>query len=132
MAKQKKGAIVITGSDQSVVGRAHSAIYGATKGAIAQLTKSAALAYAPYNVRVNCVCPASIETPFYKKAIEGVAQKYHDGNLKKLKELDAREHPLGRIGQPEEVANLVAYLCSDEASFITGSIQLIDGGLTAR
>ena len=78
-------------------------------------------------MRVNCVCPGTVETPF----VEGYLEKFHKHEKDKVRaELHARQ-PVGRMGRPQEIANLVLYLCSPEAEFVTGSAVTIDGGWTA-
>jgi len=127
-----QGTIVLMGSDQSLIGKKHSFAYGATKGAIGQLTKSLALDFAQNNIRVNCVCPATIDTPLSKKALQHYADNCCEGNMEKVMVLEASEFPMGRIGQPEEVAKVVYFLSSDSASYITGTLLPIDGGYTAQ
>lgn len=132
MSSQKSGNIVITGSDQSLIGKKNNALYGATKAALAQLTKSTALDYAEFNIRVNCVCPGAIVTPLYHTAVGHAADKYFDGDIAAVEEQVKLKHPLGRPGQPSEVANVIWFLCSKEASFMTGSLVSVDGGYTAQ
>ena len=132
MKSQKSGAIVLTGSDQSVIGKKHSFVYGATKGAIGQMTKSLALDCAPFNIRVNCVCPGAIKTDLYDSAIKNAASKYANGNIKTIEDGVTQKHPLGRVGSPEEVAKLVYFLCSDDASYMTGGLISVDGGYTCQ
>jgi NAD(P)-dependent dehydrogenase (short-subunit alcohol dehydrogenase family) len=132
LLKNKKGAIVMMGSDQSLVAKKNSFAYGASKGAIGQMTKSLALDYAKHNIRVNCVCPATIDTPLTHKILQAYADKYYQGDLAKVMNLEAAEFPLGRIGYPEEVAKTVYFLVSDNASYITGTLLPIDGGYTAQ
>ena len=127
MRKQNFGSIVLMGSDQSFVGKASSSVYGATKGAIAQLTKSTAIDYAKYNIRVNCVCPGSIETPLLHRAVDLFSRKSEE-SVEDICEKLADAQPLGRVGTPEEVAKTILFLCSDSASFTTGSLYSIDGG----
>lgn len=131
MRKQQKGAIVLTGSDQSFIGKGNSSVYGLTKGAIGQFTKSTAIDYAPYNIRINCVCPGTIETPLLTKAVAGfdtIANIGKDAIYKILEEAQ----PIKRIAKPEEIANVVSFLLSNESSFITGALIAADGGYTCQ
>ena len=127
MKTQRSGSIVLMGSDQSFVGKAKSSIYGLTKGAIGQLTKSAAIDVAPFNIRVNCVCPGTIDTPLLHKAVD---RYVHLTSLNKADVLQGLNsiQPLGRVGKPEEIAHAVAFLLSDEVSFMSGSMVPVDGG----
>ena len=131
MIEMGGGAIVIMASDQSFIGKPNCFAYGLTKGALGQMTKNVALDLAPHNIRVNAVCPATIRTPLSEQAMQGWADRELGGEVNRAWELEAKAHPLGRIGTPEEVAQLVYFLASDAASFITGGLYLIDGGLTA-
>ncbi|MFT5708808.1 MAG: 2-keto-3-deoxy-L-fuconate dehydrogenase [Oceanospirillaceae bacterium] len=127
MISQNKGAIVIIGSDQSVIAKNNSFAYNLSKHALASMCKTTALDYAPYNIRVNAVCPGTIETALYHSAID----KYCASSGANKSEVHAQEaalQPLGRLGQPEEVAEYVLFLASDKASFTTGSLQMVDGG----
>jgi NAD(P)-dependent dehydrogenase (short-subunit alcohol dehydrogenase family) len=126
MRKQKYGKVVIMGSDQSKIGKAGSAIYGATKGALGQLTKSTAIDYAQHNINVNCVCPGTIDTPLVDKVLE------KSGDAEGVKKFLKEAQPIHRLGKAEEVAHMVAYLCSDEAGYVTGALFSIDGGYTAQ
>ena len=126
MRSQGGGVILNTGSIQSVVGLESSAVYPATKGAVLQLTRCLALDHAPDGIRVNCICPGPIDTPILRRHAEEAVglESYYAGFLARL--------PLGRMGTPEDIASAAAFLCSDEASFITGAAFLVDGGWTAR
>ena len=126
MISQGGGVILNTASQLGLVGADASAVYPATKGAVVQLTKCLALDHARDGIRVNAVCPGPIDTPLARR---GRAQA---GNPEEVLRLRQQQIPLGRIGEPEEVADVAAYLCSDEASFITGSAIVADGGWTAR
>jgi len=124
MLKQEGGAIVNMSSILGKVGFANSPAYEASKHGVIGLTKAAALEYATKNIRVNAVCPGFIKTPMLERA--GI-----------LSDPDVREqmaglHPLNRLGQPEEVAEAVLWLCSDAASFVTGHALLVDGGYVAQ
>jgi NAD(P)-dependent dehydrogenase (short-subunit alcohol dehydrogenase family) len=131
MKKQGYGCIVLMGSDQTFAGKANSSIYGMTKGAIGQLTKSTAIDYAPYNIRVNCICPGTIDTPLLHKAVDvyvGLTSSKKEDVYKDLNKIQ----PLGRIGKPEEIASAVAFLLSDDNSFMTGSLVSVDGGYVCQ
>lgn len=120
LKNNKKGAIVNTGSIHSFVGRQGLAHYSASKGGVRLLTETLAIEYAARGIRVNSVNPAYIETP--------LLDFLPTDEFNKLKKL----HPIGRLGKPEEVANTVAFLLSDESSFINGISLLVDGGYTAQ
>ncbi|MFZ9036249.1 MAG: SDR family NAD(P)-dependent oxidoreductase [Francisellaceae bacterium] len=131
LMKKQGGRIVTIGSDQSFVAKPNSAVYGMTKAAIAQLTKSVAIDYAKYGIVANCVCPGTIETPLYWHAIKKYCEKSAAG-IEDVHKEEALMQPIGRIGQPEEVASLINYLVNDAGGFLTGALIPVDGGYTAR
>ena len=131
LIKAGGGSIVIMASDQALVGKTNSLVYGMSKGALGQITKSLALDLAPHQIRVNAVCPATIRTPLSEKAMRIWAEQEFAGDIEVAWAQAAAAHPLARIGTPEEVAELVYFLASEAASFITGGLYPIDGGLTA-
>ncbi len=126
MKKQKSGSIINNSSIYGIIGAPDVPPYHASKGAVRLLTKTDALIYAKYNIRVNSVHPGFIWTPmvenFVNSAPDPAATKEYINNL----------HPLGHIGEPNDIAYGVLYLASDEAKFVTGTELIIDGGYTAR
>jgi len=131
MKQQGKGSIVFMGSDQSIIGKGQSSVYGLTKGAVGQLTKSTAIDYAPFNIRVNCICPGTIQTPLLDKAVarySSISEVPVETAMEGLK----TAQPLQRIGRPEEIAAVVAFLLSDESSFMTGALVSADGGYVCQ
>jgi len=131
MKAQKSGAIIFIASDQASIGKTNSFAYNLTKHALASMAKTTALDYATFNIRANAVCPGTIETPLFHNAIDAYC-KSSGANKADIVAQEGALQPLGRLGQPEEVAALTAFLASDNASFITGSLQNIDGGYTAQ
>lgn len=131
MIKGGGGCVVINASDQSKVGKYHSFAYGLTKGALGQITKSLALDLAQYNIRVNAVCPGTIYTPLVEKIFSRISDE-KGIPMGQLLDEENNEHPIGRMGKPEEVAELVAFLADEKSSFCTGALFSIDGGLTAN
>lgn len=126
MQRQGAGAIVNTGSIEGVVAEKDGAAYVASKGAVVMLTREMALSYADDNIRVNCVCPGWIDTPMARRSID------RHGGLEAMMPEIRRLTPLGRLGSAEEVGHAVVFLTSPEASFITGTIVMVDGGYTAQ
>ena len=122
MLKTGGGAIVNNSSVAGLVGMGMVPIYVASKHAVVGLTKSVALEYDKQNVRVNAVAPAAVETRMYQDF----------ANTPQMKQMLNAAHPVGRVGQPEEIASAVLWLCSDSASFVTGQTFPIDGGYTAQ
>ncbi len=119
-------SIVNIASVAGLVGIKQRFAYCTTKGAVIAMTRQLAVEY-PKTLRVNAICPGTVETPF----VEGYLEKFHKDNKEETRaELRARQ-PIGRLGQPEEIASMVRYLASDEAAFINGSLFNIDGGWTA-
>jgi len=131
MKANKNGAIILMSSDQALVAKHNSFAYNLSKAALASMAKTTALDYAAFNIRANAVCPGTIETPLYHQAIDNYCKKSGE-DKQKVHQNEAKLQPLGRLGQPEEVAELVLFLASDKAKFITGSLQVIDGGYTCQ
>ncbi len=123
--------IVLMWSDQSFVWKKKSSIYWATKAAIWQLTKSTAIDYAEFGIRVNAVCPGTIETPQASRAATSFAQEKFNGDVQKARDDFAQAQAMKRLGTPEEVAELVNFLLSDQAGYMTGTLVSIDGWYTA-
>jgi 2-keto-3-deoxy-L-fuconate dehydrogenase len=121
------GVIVNIASVAGMVGIARRFAYCATKGAVIAMTRQLALDYVKDGIRCNAICPGTIYSPF----VESYLERFHkDTKEETIRELHARQ-PVGRMGQPAEVADLAVYLASDEAVFMTGSAVVLDGGLTA-
>jgi NAD(P)-dependent dehydrogenase (short-subunit alcohol dehydrogenase family) len=123
--RARKGCIVNLSSYVGLVGFRGASAYAASKAAIINLTRSMALDHAREGIRVNAVCPGSVET----EMIHAAWEKF--GDVEQARRLWAEKHPLGRIAQPEEVARTILFLASSDASFITGTALTVDGGITA-
>lgn len=125
MLKQGHGVIVNTSSSFGLLGAPTASFYSATKHGVEGLTKSAALEYAKSGIRVNAVSPGSIETPMLDRYF---ANSKLFRNPEKARREDKQLHPLGDFGKPEEVADAVLWLCSNQSSFVTGHSLAVDGG----
>lgn len=123
MASNNSGSVINASSIAGLIGSAGHVLYGASKGAVRIMSKDEAAEYATHNIRVNSIHPGYITTAMSDYASE---------SLKLSKEELNKTYPLGRMGKPEEVANLVLFLASDEAAFITGTEIPIDGGFTSK
>jgi NAD(P)-dependent dehydrogenase (short-subunit alcohol dehydrogenase family) len=126
MVERKRGVVINVASVAGLVGAAGASCYAASKGGLVNLSRSMALDFAPHNVRVNCLCPGMTDTAqgdsvvgHYKPAADPTEAKRH-------------WQPLARVGTAEDVAKAALYLASDDSQFMTGSIHVLDGGLTAQ
>jgi NAD(P)-dependent dehydrogenase (short-subunit alcohol dehydrogenase family) len=126
MKEKGNGAIINNSSVAGLVGSTFSPAYSAAKGGIISLTKTLAADFGEFNIRVNCICPGAIETPMLERVLE------YQGNPADVRESRLKNYPLGRFGSPQEVAQTVLFLASDDSSFVTGAIIVVDGGFTSK
>jgi NAD(P)-dependent dehydrogenase (short-subunit alcohol dehydrogenase family) len=127
MKRQGGGVIVNTASVQGLQSMKGVSAYAASKGGQMSLTRQLALEYAADNIRVLAVNPGTIDTPLVQEALD-----YVGGDHEQARQEMGKVHPLGRIGQPQEIANVVLFLASDKASFMTGEYVCVDGGMMAK
>jgi len=121
------GAIVNMGSISSVLGQGDMVTYNATKGAILTMTRCMALDLGPYRIRVNCLCPGNIKTPALVNHMKSLGKTYEEAEKEMIP-----NNFLGRVGTPDEVAACAAFLCSDDAAYVTGAALFVDGGYSAH
>ena len=126
MVRAGGGAVVNLGSISGLLGWPAYAAYAASKGGVIQLSRQMAVDYARHNIRVNCVCPGTTWTPLVERLFA------QEGDPEAAKAAIAARHPLGRFARPEEIAEAILFLASEEASFITGAVLPVDGGYTAK
>jgi NAD(P)-dependent dehydrogenase (short-subunit alcohol dehydrogenase family) len=125
MRKANGGAIINISSVLGLIGARHRVAYAASKGAVTMMTKSMAMDHAQENIRVNCICPGIVETDMVQEFISSAA------NPEEARRVREALHPMGRFGQPEDIAGMAVFLASDEAKWITGAAMPVDGGYTA-
>lgn len=128
MVRSGKGSIVNQGSVAALVGVANFAAYCASKGAVVALTRSMSVDLAPKGVRVNAICPGTVYTPL----MEPMLTARGGGDLEKGLAMTTAKYPIGRLGTPDEIANVALFLSSDESAFMTGSVVAADGGMTSQ
>ena len=124
MMKQKGGSIVNISSVLGIrsIPNVPLAVYGTTKAGVIMFTKSIAVEYGPHGIRSNCICPSTIRSSLIEPYLQ-------DENAKRMLE---SAFPLRRIGEPDDIAGAVSYLCSDDAKWVTGTVLMVDGGITAK
>jgi NAD(P)-dependent dehydrogenase (short-subunit alcohol dehydrogenase family) len=123
MFKRGRGSIVNVSSVQGLASQRNVLAYSTSKHGMIGLTRTMAVDFASRGIRVNCVCPGTVNTPMVQATIE------KDKNPDRLRRILANMHPIGRIAEPREIGEVIAFLASDRASFMTGSIVVVDGGL---
>ena len=123
MLRQGGGAIVNTASISGLFGDYGIAAYNAMKAGVVNFTRVVAMEYAPHNIRCNCICPGAIDTPLLRRSLD---------TIQGFAQATEAAIPMGRLGRPEEMANVVMFLASDLASYVTGAAYVADGGLTAK
>ena len=126
MIRQKSGVILMTGSISGQVGLPTQGAYGPSKGALHEMTRQMAIEYAPHGIRVNSIACGTVDTPIVHKSAQA------SGNPEAYWDMLRSNHPIGRIATPDEVAGFFTYMASDQASFFTGAVLMMDGGFTAR
>lgn len=126
MRRTGGGLIVNVASELGLVGAPEIAAYCASKGGVIQLTKAMAIDHAADNIRINCVCPGPTDTPLLDRIITSSSDPERERHVTADRTL------LKRLGDPNEIANVILFLASDESSFMTGSVVVVDGGLTAQ
>jgi 2-keto-3-deoxy-L-fuconate dehydrogenase len=125
MLAAKRGSIInMSSGASSIKGAPNRFVYGATKAAVIGLTKSLAADFIRQGIRVNAICPGTVESPSLEQRIAAL------GDVEKARKEFIARQPMGRLGKPQEIAALAVYLASDESSFTTGQIHIIDGGWT--
>jgi NAD(P)-dependent dehydrogenase (short-subunit alcohol dehydrogenase family) len=122
MTARGGGSIVNVASVAALVGLKNRAAYCASKGAVVAFTRALAIDHVADGIRVNAVCPGTVDSPWVRRLVEDAGDS--------LEGLRARQ-PMGRLGEPREIAESILYLASDQAAFVTGTALVIDGGLTA-
>jgi NAD(P)-dependent dehydrogenase (short-subunit alcohol dehydrogenase family) len=129
VAQQPQGGVIINiASAAGLIGVERRLPYSASKGAVISLTRAIAIDYVMHGIRCNAICPGTVDTPFVAGYL---ARNFPGHEAEARQQLDARQ-PIGRMGRPEEIAYAALYLAADEASFVTGSLLVIDGGWTAK
>lgn len=129
LAQEPKGGVIINiSSAAALIGIDRRLPYSASKGAVLAMTRSIAMDFVDQGIRCNAICPGTVHTPF----VEGYLKRSFPGQEDAVRQTLHARQPLGRMGQPEEIAAAALYLASDEAAFITGSALVIDGGWTAK
>lgn len=123
LRRKRPGAIVNLASVYGLEGGESTAPYNASKGGVVLLTRNLALDYGPHRIRSNAICPGFIRTP--------MTAALNDPTLKEVADRVVQAHPLGRLGEPEEIAAAALFLCSEDASFVNGATLAVDGGYTA-
>jgi NAD(P)-dependent dehydrogenase (short-subunit alcohol dehydrogenase family) len=128
MAQASRGSIINQGSVAALVGIANFAAYCAAKGAVVALTRSMSVDLAPRGIRVNAICPGTVYTPLMEPLLRARGQ----GDVEAGLALTVAKYPIGRLGTPEEIAQVALFLASDDSSFLTGSVITADGGMTSQ